>query len=124
MVLWDIFMLPTQGFFNALIYFYSPMKQPRISEQTGFLDDLSQHFQQWGSFQRLFKRRRSSATTVPVAVTAAAQENESQELNEDELVAQQISMNATTEGSPAVVCEEQSKVEDLASIPESISMEE
>jgi hypothetical protein len=102
MVFWAIFILPAQGFFNSLIYFYSPMKQPRRSttEQPGSLDDLSL----WGSFRRSFSRRRSSrhSSTSTVPLAAALQEKECQEMTEDESAEQQSKTNATTEGLPAV----------------------
>jgi hypothetical protein len=91
LVFWAIFMLPAQGFFNSLIYFYSPMKQPRKSFVRSSLS-----------------RKRSSVTNVPEA--PAFQDKECQELNEDVSIEQQIYTNATTEGSP----EEYLKVEDLA----------
>jgi hypothetical protein len=84
-------MLPAQGFFNSLIYFYSPMKQPRKSFVRSTLS-----------------RKRSSATNFPEA--PASQDKGSQELNEDDSVEQQINTNATTGGSP----EEHLKVEDSA----------
>jgi hypothetical protein len=101
MLFWAVFMSPAQGFFNALIYFYSPMKQPRRStvEPLSGASDDPQRFRQWGSFQSSFTRRRSSESNIPSAAAAAIQEKESQELNEDE------------------------PVEDLATIPET-SIEE
>jgi hypothetical protein len=98
MVLWAIIMLPAQGFFNSLIYFYSPMKQARKI-----------------SVQSSLSRKRSSATNIPVA--PAFQDKESQELGEDEPVVQHINTVAIIEGSPAA-CEENLEVEDLATIPE------
>jgi hypothetical protein len=86
MVLWAIIMLPAQGFFNSLIYFYSPMKQARKF-----------------SVQSSLSRKRSSATNIPVA--PAFQDKDSQELGEDEPVVQHINTVAITEGSPAA-CEE------------------
>jgi cytoskeletal protein RodZ len=103
-------MLPAQGFFNSLIYFYSPMTQTRRStikapvppkEATGVLDD---NMSLWGGFRLSFSRKRSSASTVPVP--PAFQAKEFQELDEDEPVVQHINT------APAV-CEENVTWEDL-----------
>jgi hypothetical protein len=101
MIFWAIFMLPAQGFFNSLIYFYSPMKQPRRS-----------------AVQSSLSRKRSSATNVPV-LAPAFQDKESQELGEVEPpVELQIITNAITEGSPPAGCEENLEVEVLSTKPE------
>jgi hypothetical protein len=101
MVFWAIFMLPAQGFFNSLIYFYSPMKQPRRS-----------------AVQSSLSRKRSSATNVPVLPPALFQDKESQELGEDEpVVESQIITNAITEGSLAGY-QENLEVEVLSTKPE------
>jgi hypothetical protein len=100
MVFWAIFMLPAQGLFNSLIYFYSPMKQPRRS-----------------AVQSSLSRKRSSATNVPV-LAPALQDKESQELGEDEpVVESQIITNAITEGSLAGY-QENLEVEVLSTKPE------
>jgi hypothetical protein len=98
MVFWAIFMLPAQGFFNSLIYFYSPMKQRRRSAVRSSLS-----------------RKRSSATNLPIALVF--QDKESQELGEDEpVVVQNINTISIIEGSTAL--EEKLKVEDLSTKPE------
>jgi hypothetical protein len=101
MVFWAIFMLPAQGFVNSLIYFYSPMKQPRKSFVRSSLS-----------------RKRSSATNVPEA--PAFQDKEFQELSEEVSIEQESNTNATTEGSP----EEYLKVEDLVTMVPDANIEQ
>jgi hypothetical protein len=96
---WSFFILPTQGFFNALIYFYSATKQPRRSSTTTEQPELSSFFapalQQWGSFQRSFSKRRSAASADPI-VAVAARVRQDMELEED-LVVEEIDRNGASE---------------------------
>jgi hypothetical protein len=96
-------MLPGQGFFNSLIYFHSPMKQPRQSaeEQTRSSSDFTLPFRQWGSFRLSFSRRRSSAIADPIAavVARAIQEEEPQDPQKEDPGTEQIDRNEATEGS-------------------------
>jgi hypothetical protein len=102
---WTIFMFPSQGFFNAWIYFDSTMRKPRRStitiEQTTtrFSSFFTPAFRKSGSFRRLFSRRRSTVIAgpiVPVAVVACV--TQEVEVKEDPDV-EQIERNGATEES-------------------------
>ena len=98
-------MLPTQGFFNALIYFRSTTKQPRRSitadQKTRSSSDFTPLCRQWGSLRRVFSSRRLSASADPTAAVVARviQEEELQDSKEEDPVAEQIDRNEATEGS-------------------------
>jgi hypothetical protein len=106
-----IFILPTQGFFNALIYFHVAMRKPRrvstpeTSEHTNpSFTDPAPPFRQWENFRRSFSRRRSSGggeSADPLAaVTARVPEEEDlQDLEEEKPVVDQIDRDGATEGS-------------------------
>jgi hypothetical protein len=121
--------LPTQGFFNALIYFRNTKKQPRRSNNAteqmtaSFSTDSAKAFRQWGSFMRLSPRRDSAARVDPVAAVVArviqeekfqdseeenaveekiacvTEEEDFQDLEEEDPVVEQIDRNGATEGS-------------------------
>jgi hypothetical protein len=104
---WTIFVLPTQGFFNALIYFnVVTTKQARrgsIPEQTTRSStDSSSLFRHWESLRRSFSIRRSSAaSTDPIAtvVVRVTEEDNLQDSEEQKPVPEQTDRNGATEGS-------------------------
>jgi hypothetical protein len=90
-----IFMVPTQGVFNALIYFrLFPTKQRSSSF-------CVPPFRQWGSFRGSLSRRRSAASNDPIEtdVARAAQEEDLQDSEEEIPVVEQTARNGATEGS-------------------------
>jgi hypothetical protein len=99
---WTMFLLPTQGFFNALIYFYSPMQKPRqrATEPThacssGFTDATP-------PLRRFsFPLRRSTASADPVVafVEHVLQEEELQDSGDEDPDVDQIDRNGATGGS-------------------------
>jgi hypothetical protein len=123
---WPFFILPAQGFFNALIYFHSAAKQPRRSTTTTEQPHSSSFFApslpQWESFRRAFSRKCSTAIADPIAaavthvkqevdsqdlegadplavvVACVTQEEDIQELVEEEPVLERIHRNGATEG--------------------------
>jgi hypothetical protein len=103
MAFWVSFIIPTQGFFNALIYFHS-RKQPRQStlEQTRSSSEFAPPFRQWGSLRFLFSRKRTAASADPITsvVARVVQEEELHDLEEEKPVVEQIDRNnGATEGS-------------------------
>jgi hypothetical protein len=75
-----IFLLPTQGFFNALIYFYSPMQLPRQRTiepthacSSGFTD-----------FTPPIRRSAASADPKAAIVENALQEEELQDSGDED----------------------------------------
>jgi hypothetical protein len=84
---WAIFLLPTQGFFNALIYFYSPMKQPRprIVEPT--------HACSSGVTDFTPPKRHSTASDDPLAAVA---ERELQDYGDEDIAVEQIDRNGAS----------------------------
>jgi hypothetical protein len=98
-------MLPSQGFFNALIYFYTTMKQPRRSsstaEQSRSSFFSSPNLQQWGCFRRSFSKRRSTVCADPLAavVIRAVQEEDLHDLEAEQPVEEKVDRNGATEES-------------------------
>jgi hypothetical protein len=102
------FILPTQGLFNALIYFNVTTKQQSRRATTTEQTPRSSSFffvppcRQWGSFRWSLSRQRSfAASTDPKAtvVARAAQEEELQD-SEEEIPVDQIDRNEASEESP------------------------
>jgi hypothetical protein len=102
---WPFFILPAQGFFNALIYFRSTTKQPRrgsSAEQSRSSSFFSPSLQQWKSFRRSFSKRRSTVSADPLAaavVVRAAQEEDLQDLEAEQPIEEKVDRNGATEGS-------------------------
>jgi hypothetical protein len=98
-------MLPAQGFLNALIYFHSNTKQPRLNSTT----EQALHssvlfvppFRRWVRVPCSFSRRRSTASADPIAtvVPIAAQEEDLQDLEKKDPVLEQIDRNEAIVGS-------------------------
>jgi hypothetical protein len=91
-----MFLLPTQGFFNALIYFYSPMQKPRqrATEPTHACSsgatDLTPPLRRLS-----FPLRRSTASADPVVafVEHVLQEEELQDSYDEDPDVDQIDRN-------------------------------
>jgi hypothetical protein len=97
----SIFIVPAQGFFNALIYFHSAREQqPRRSTSTAEHAPPSSSFfvppsfQLWGSFRRLLPGRRSAVRTESIAAAGAndvmAEEEELQDSGDEDPVAEPV----------------------------------
>jgi hypothetical protein len=105
------FILPTQGLFNALIYFHVTTKQQtrRASANTSEQTNRSSSFfalppfRQWWSFRWSLSRQRSSAASpdpIATVVARAVQEEELQDFEEEEAVLEQPDRNGASEESP------------------------
>jgi hypothetical protein len=99
-----VFMLPAQGFFNALVYFYST-KQPRpsstVEQRTHSSALFAPPFRRWVRVLCSFSKRRSTASADPIASVASVtvQEEELQDLEKKDPVLEQIDRNETIAGS-------------------------
>jgi hypothetical protein len=95
--------LPTQGFFNALIYFRNTTKQARrtVEQESRSSSDFTPPCRYWGSFRRVFTSRRSSASADPIApsVAGAIQEQALQDSKKEDPGVEQSDRNEATEGS-------------------------
>jgi hypothetical protein len=95
--------LPTQGFFNALIYFRNTNVKARRTEdeKSRSSSDFTPPCRQWGSCRRVFSSRRSSASADPIAsvVAGVIQEKELQDSKEEDPAVEQSDRNEVTEGS-------------------------
>jgi hypothetical protein len=96
---WMIVIIPTQGFFNALIYFHS-MTQPRAVEQTHSSSAFAPPYRQWESFRFLFSRR-SALSAIAAVVARVIQAEELQDSEEEDPVGDEIDRRngAATAGS-------------------------
>jgi hypothetical protein len=126
-IFWTFFILPAQGFVNALIYFHSRTKnrRSRTTEQSSRSSSFfAPSFRRWESFWCSFWKRRSTPSVDPlvVVVVRVTKEAELQDLenadplapvvarvtqeeepqdpqNKDPGVMEQIDRNGATEGS-------------------------
>jgi hypothetical protein len=80
-----ILLLPTQGFFNAMIYFHSPMKQPRqrtVERTCSCTSDVTDFTP---SLRQLRSRRPISGSADPIASIASVVDCVIEEEEEEEL---------------------------------------
>jgi hypothetical protein len=121
MEFWPFFIVPAQGFFNALIYFHNntTTKQPRASSSRTTEEPRSSSFfapsvQQWDYIRRSFSRRRSTARADPITSGAACvlQEMDLRDLEDADPLASVVVAFETQEedlqdlGEKALVVEE------------------
>ena len=103
------FLLPSQGLFNALIYFHVTTKQQSRRGSTAEQGSRSSSFfalppfQLWGSFRRSFSRGRSSgrrADPLEAVVSRVTEEDDLQHSEEEDPDAEIDSFKQEIENCP------------------------